>query len=247
MKKIALLAGTTILIAGNAAAEFEIKESRTASQEVTLELANTIRVGDVNSGEERTSHEVGVNYGAFEYWTTGFAIEIENEQGSSFDVGGIEWSNNFQIVGTPEDSEVESAFAMSIYSAFEFSLDGSKNIEFTVGPTFEYEAGATTFNANTLFYVPTGDADENVGLKYALGTMYSLNDAMALGIEAHGDFESIFEGSSEISDQEHFAGPAMNYEFELDNSEVEAKLGAFYGLTEASPTVGIAANLEFGF
>ena len=161
-------------------------------------------------------------------------------------MGGIEWSNNFQIVGSPEGAE-ETPFAMSIYSAFEFSLNGSKDIEFNVGPTFEYGSGAATFNANTLFYIPTGNDDEDVGLKYAVGTMYSLSEDLALGVEAHGDFESIFEGSSQISDQEHFAGPAMNYEFELDNSEVEAHLGAFYGLTDATPTVGIAANLEFEF
>ena len=246
MKKIAVLAGASLLIAGNAAADFEIESPRTASQEVSLELTNTIRVGDVSSSEERSEHEVGVNYGAFEYWTTGFAIGLENRQGQTFDVDSIEWSNNFQIFGSPEGEE-PSPFAVSLYSAFEFSLDGSTDIEFTVGPVFEYLAGPTTFSANTFFYIPTGSSDENVGLEYAVGTMYSLSDALALGVEAHGDFENIFEGSSDVSNQEHFAGPAINYEFELDNSEVEAKLGAFYGLTEATPTLGIAANLEFGF
>jgi opacity protein-like surface antigen len=245
MKKIALLAGTAILIAGNAAAEFEIEEPRTASQEVALELTNSIRVGDVSSGQTRSEHSVGVNYGAFEYWTTGFAIELENRQGDSFDLGGIEWSNNFQILGTPE-GEPESAFALSLYSSFEFSFDGSQDVEFNIGPAFEYNSGAVALRGNTFFNIPASD-DEEVGLQYALGTMYALSEDLELGVEAHGDFESIFKGSSDISEQEHFAGPAMNYEFVLDNSEVEAHFGAFYGLTDATPTVGIAANLEFGF
>ena len=245
MNKLIAIAGIAALTATNAFAEFEIKESRTASQEVALELTNSIRVGDVSSGEERSSHEVGVNYGAFEYWTTGFAVELENRQGDTFDVGGIEWSNNFQIVGTPE-GDPESPFAMSIYSAIEFSLDGSRDVEFAVGPTFEFISGATSFNANTFFQIPTGN-NENVSLAYALGTMYSLSDSLALGVEAHGEFDSVFEGSSDLSDQEHFAGPSVNYAFEVDDSEVEAHFGAFYGLTEATPTLGIAANLEFGF
>jgi hypothetical protein len=245
MKKTALLAGTAILIAGNAAADFEIEKPRTASQQVALELTNSIRVGDVNSGQTRSEHSVGVNYGAFEYWTTGFAIEVENRQGDTFDLGEIEWSNNFQIMGTPE-GEPESAFALSLYSSVNFSLDGSEDVAFKIGPAFEYKSGAASFNGNTFFHIPTSDNAE-VGLQYALGTMYSLSDALALGVEAHGDFDAIFKGTSDISDQEHFAGPAMNYEFDLDNSEVEAHFGAFYGLTDATPTVGIAANLEFGF
>ncbi|MEM7210933.1 MAG: hypothetical protein AAF479_03410 [Pseudomonadota bacterium] len=245
MKRTTLLAGAAMLIASSAAAEFEIEESRTASQKVSMELINSIRVGDVSSGQVRSSHEVGVHYGAVEGWSTGFAIELENRQGDTFDVGGIEWSNNFQIVGGPEDAP-ESPFAMSIYTAFEFNLDGSEDVEFKIGPTFEYLSGPATFNANTFFNIPASD-DENVSLQYAVGSMYALSDSFALGVEAHGEFESIFNGSSQTSDEEHFAGPAMDVEFEVDNAEVGAHFGAFYGLTDATPTVGIAANLEFGF
>ena len=243
MRKIATLAAVAILAAGNAAAEFEIKESRTASQEVAMELTNSIRVGDVSSGQMRSSHEVGVKYGAFESWTTGFAVELENRQGDTFDVGGIEWSNNFQIVGSREP---ESPFAMSIYSALELDLDGSEDVEFTIGPTFEFLSGPATFNANTFFNVPASN-DEKVSLQYALGTMYSLTDNFALGIEAHGEFEAIFDGASSTANEEHFAGPAMDFEFEVDDADVGAHFGAFYGLTDATPTLGIAANLEFGF
>ncbi len=186
-----------------------------------------------------------MNYGAFEYWTTGFAIELENRQGDTFDVGGIEWSNNFQILGSPE-GEPESAFALSLYSSFEFSFDGSQDVEFNIGPAFEYTSGEATFSGNTFFNIPASN-DEKVGLQYGFGSMYSLNDSLALGVEAHGEFEGIFEGSSNISEQEHFAGPALNYEVALDDQEVEAHFGAFYGLTDATPTVGLAANLEFGF
>lgn len=229
MKKFAALAGTAILIAGNAAAEFEIEGPRTASQQVAMELTNSIRVGDVSSGEVRSEHSIGVNYGAFEYWTTGFAIELENRQGDTFDVGGIEWSNNFQIIGSPE-GEIESPFALSLYSSLEFSFDGSQDVEFNVGPAFEYNSGSASFSGNTFFNIPASDGEE-VGLQYAFGTMYSLNESLALGVEAHGEFEGIFESSSDISQQEHFAGPAINYEFELDDQDVEAHFGAFYGLT----------------
>lgn len=246
MKK-SLIAGMAILVASNAAAEFEIEGARTASQQVAMELTNSIRVGDVSSGDVRSAHSVGVSYGAFQYWTTGFSVEIENTQGkdSSFDVNGIEWSNNFQIVGSPEGAPA-SPFAMSLYSAFEIDLTGGQDIDFKVGPVFEYATGATSLAANTFFDVPMQGAG-NTAFNYALGTMYSLNESVALGVEAHGEIESVFDGAPSVSDQEHFAGPAVDVAFEVDGQEIGAHFGAFYGLTDATPTLGIAANLEFGF
>lgn len=245
MKQITFLASAAILIATSAAAEFEIETPRTASQEVELELTNSIRVGDVNSGQVRSSHKFGVNYGAFQSWTVGFAVEVENRQGDSFDVDGIEWSNNFQIVGSPE-GEPTSMFALSIYSAFELDLDGSQDVEFRIGPAFEVLSGAASFTGNTFFNIPASD-DEKVSLQYALGTMYSVSDSLKVGLEAHGEVEQIFDGSSELSDQDHFAGPAVTYDFVLDGKDVGAHFGAFYGLTDATPTAGLAANLAFGF
>lgn len=210
-----------------------------------MELTNSIRIGGVGSGDLRSEHSAGVNYGAFQFWDTGFAVELENRQGDTFDVGAIEWSNNFQIVGSSE-GEALSPYAVSLYSAWNFNLDGSEDITFTVGPAVEVVSGAASFVSNTFFEVPIGE-DGATKFEYALGVMYDIGSGIEVGVEAHGEVEQVFDGAPTISEQEHFAGPAVDFDLEVDNSEVGFHLGAFIGLTDATPDVGVAANLELGF
>ncbi|MEL7470732.1 MAG: hypothetical protein AAFN27_19935 [Pseudomonadota bacterium] len=245
MNRTALIAAIAVLAYGPAFAEFEIEDARTASQQVEMEIVNSISVGSVRSGDIRSEHSFGVNYGAFRFWDTGFAVEIENRQGDTFDLGAIEWSNNFQIVGSGE-GETPSPYAVSLYSAWNFNLDGSEDITFTVGPVFEVVSGPTSVVTNTFFEIPIGE-DGATSFDYAMGVMYDVGSGLDVGVEIHGEIEQVFDGAPSVNDQEHFAGPALDYEFVVDDGEVDFHFGTFIGLTDATPDVGVAANLNLGF
>lgn len=245
MKKIAVLAVLGALIAAPASAQFKVEQARTASQQVELELTNSIRVGNVLSGTQRSAHRAKVNYGAFESLTLGFGIEVENRSQADSNVTGLIWSSNLQLLGSPL-GEPRSAYALSLYSEFSMETANQQRVDFLVGPVVEADAGGASSTINAFFDIPVKGGGQT-DFEYAMSSMYNFTPNLALGLELHGEVPQVFGGAPNVNSQEHFAGPAVDYQFEVDGSKVGAHLGAFYGLTDVSPDFGIAANLSFGF
>ncbi|MEM7060163.1 MAG: hypothetical protein AAF557_21485 [Pseudomonadota bacterium] len=247
MKYSALAFLGVLLATGPAFAGFEVEEPTTASQEVEMELVNTVRVGGVSLGDNVSEHEIGVSYGALEFFEIGIAFEIENERGETVSPGGFEIHSKLAIFGG-ETEPGGQLFDMAIYSEFSFNFDDDDDRTFAVGPIFGFNVDPVTIITNSFFVIPLADDTENTGFEYAVGAMYDVNDSVAVGFEAHGEVDSIFVGAPSLSDQEHYLGPAIQLSFEPEEDrEVGLRLGSFFGLTDATADLGLSANLELGF
>ena len=247
MKHVALAALGVAMATGSAFAGFEIEKATTASQQVELELNNSVRVGGVTMGSTVSEHEVEVNYGALEFFEIGLGFEIENIRGQGARTGGFEAHTKFAVFGS-EPGQPEQFFNMAIYSEFSFSFNDDDDREFSVGPILGFNFDPVHVTTNGFFVIPVGDSNLNTGFTYAVGAMYDVSDNFALGFEAHGEVPSVFAGAPPLSSQEHFIGPALSVKFEPeDDREVGLRLGSFFGLTSATPDVGVSANLELGF
>ena len=108
MRTTALTALGLLLATTPAHAGFEVISPTTASQEVEMELQNTVRVGGVVLGETLSEHEIGVNYGALQTWEVGIAFGIDNVRGQTPSVDppavalrddGLRWQAIYSTTG----------------------------------------------------------------------------------------------------------------------------------------------------
>lgn len=228
------------------AAAFELEEGTTEENSVEMEISNSVFLGDVDNGDDRSTHEVGVTWGLLHGWSTGLAFELTNEAGGEIAFEGVEWSNTIAILGGETERGPEG-LTLALFTAFEFEFEESDDVELTIGPAIGIELDPIELTVNPFVTVPLGGGSD-AGFTYALGAYYEVSDDLAVGIEAHGEIEDAFSNAPGLSQQEHFIGPAIAFEIEAEEDrEVEFRLGSFFGLTEATPTVGLSLNLELGF
>lgn len=247
MKKSALLALAAMLVAAPAYAQFEIEGATTASQEVEMELQNTLRVGGIAAGDPVSEHSVGVYYGALRSWRIGASFDLVNRRGEQIDLESFTMLSTVAILGGETSSQPE-VLDLAFVSEFNFGVGDQSQRDLAIGPAIGLNFDPLSILTNTFFIVPLSDGSDNVGVEYALGAMYAVSDSLEVGFEAHGEVPNAFNETPAIKRQEHFAGPAVAFTFEPEpDREVGVRLGSFFGLTPASPTVGVSANLELGF
>lgn len=255
-----LLAAAFATSTSVAYAEFEVEEPETKEGKIEVEWNNAIFLSDVADGDTRSSHEVEVSLGVIPGWKSGLSVEIENERGESPVVEGGEWNNLFVLIGketifdfsTPhpgavsdDEDEDEDGFSLALFAGFEVEGgDNGDEITFGTGPFFGYTNGPFSAVVNTAVEIPLG-GDGNTGFAYAASLLYALTDDVAAGVEFHGGIDDVFEDIPSLSDQEHYIGPVISAEFEVDERrELEVKLGGFFGLTDETPDFALAINLE---
>jgi len=228
-----------------AAAQFEIEKSTTASQQVTMELYNTVRVGDVSFGDAQTEHKIGVDYGAFTIWSVGLGVSFANDRGETVDFRSFDIESRWAILGG--ETGDAGGFSLAFFSGVEIAQDDDDS-ELTLGPAFGYDAGALSVLGNTFAVIPLGGGDNDTGFEYAGQVFYDVGSNVALGVQAYGEVPNVLSDTPAAKRQEHFAGPAVSFSFEPEpGREVDVNLGAFIGLTDAAPTAAASINLELGF
>jgi len=248
MKRISALAtAAALLLASPAFAQFQIESSTTASQQVELELLNTIRTGSFAAGTDRSAHEAGVNWGALKFWNAGLSVLIVNPRGGSPTVDGVRWTSTVAIFGGEAGPGI-NGMSLALYMDVLLDLGTPEQHVLTIGPALGGDFAPLEVALNTFATIPLSGANRDVGFRYAAGAMYDVSHSVALGMEAHGEIPRVFDNRPSFSRQEHVLGPALRLRLEPENSRgADLRLGSFFGLTSAAPTVGLSANLELDF
>lgn len=239
------------------AAVFEVIHPEVDKGEVEIEVLNGIGISNVEDGDERSAHEFAVGYGLADFWKFTVAVEVANPRGESAEVEGFELENLFILPlfnGTDRKDEKEAAadgdddhhskFTLGFYTALEIPREGGISeggIEF--GPVFETAIGPFEWVGNLLVEAPFSEGDP--GLAYASQISFPVNDSISVGVENFGAFEGLF-GDSE--GEEHFAGPAVYFEYELPNGHVlEPRAAVLFGLNEDASDAVLSFNIEYKF
>lgn len=247
MKKTLTTAAMLSLFAAPAWAEFEIREANTEENSVTLESVNTVFFGDVED-QIRSSHEVRIGWGVvhgygFEF---GFEFDTGNPDDDNSNFLGLQLVNTIALIGQ-EGFSTSDSFALALIAGFEVDFAESSDIALTIGPAMEADLGGVDVSSNTFLEIPLGGG-EDIAFSYALGGYYDVSDGVAVGLEAHGEVESVFDDTPSLSDQEHFIGPAVAFDFDVsEEQEIGMRVGSFFGLTDETPTVGLSVNFELEF
>ncbi len=244
MKKTYLLATMVAVLPGLALADFEIKDAQTEENAVEFEIENTIFVGGVNSGDAQSQHEIGLSWGVLNPWTTSVSFEIEKEKDGQIGLEGLEWSNTFGLVGG--EASVSDELEVAIYTSFEFAFDSAEDVSLTIGPAVEYQVGSVELGLNTFVQIPL-DGGDDAGFIYAIGAATEIAKGISFGLEAHGEIAEAFSNAADFDQQTHFMGPVVEIQSEEGEQDAEIRLGVFAGLTDATPSVAVSANVGFGF
>jgi hypothetical protein len=244
MKNTYILAAMVAAVPGLAFAGFEIESATTEENAVEFEIENTVFVGDVNSGDTVSEHEVGLSWGVLNPWTTSISFEFETEKGDSISLDGLEWSNTFGLVGG--EASVSDELAVALYTSLSFEFDSAEDVSLTIGPAIEYQAGSVELGVNTFVQIPL-DGGDDAGFVYAIGASTEVSEGIEVGLEAHGEIDEAFSNAADFDQQEHFMGPVVEIEAADGEQEAEIRLGIFAGLTDAAPSVAVSANVGFGF
>ena len=233
---------------------FEVIHPDVEQGEIELEFLNSI-FPDVDEGE-RSVHELAIGYGFADFWKTTFAIELANPVGEAFEVEAFEIENLLILFGghdhEGEEGDVEEAHGLDgvtlgVYGALEIPNEGGLDEgAFAVGPVVGFGVGPVEVIGNLFAEIPFENGVD-AGLAYATSAMIGLGDSpFSIGVEAHGEIEEAFGDAPDADEQEHFFGPALGFEAELDKDrKLEARLAFLAGLTEASPDLAVSFNVEF--
>lgn len=243
MRKI-ILAAAIVALPGIASAGFEIEDATTEENAVEFEIENTIFFGDVDTGDTLSEHEIGLSWGVLNPWTTSISFEFEVEQGETIGLDGMEWSNTFGLVGG--EASVSDELAVALYTSLAFEFDSAEDVSLTIGPAVEYGVGNVELGLNTFVQIPL-DGGDDAGFVYAIGASTEVSPGIDVGLEAHGEIAEAFTNAADFDQQEHFLGPVIEIEAEEGDQAAEIRLGVFAGLTDATPSVAVSANVGLGF
>ena len=258
----ASLAASIATAPAHAGGIFEIIHPEVEEGKAEFEILNTVILGDVAAGEERSVHELAFGFGITDDWKAVLAFEIANARGDAPVVEAIEIGNVFLLYGGhgPEDDHGHgkhdddkheggdhSGFTFGLYAGAELPTESGAKPSFAFGPIGEAGIGPVTFLGNILIEVPT--SSETPGLSYAVGASVPLGSGFAVGVEAYGGFEELFgQNTPSLAMQEHYAGPAVYAAFETaDGLTLEPRAALLFGLTDASADMALSVNLELKF
>jgi hypothetical protein len=109
------------------------------------------------------------------------------------------------------------------------------------GPLVQFGDDKRSLTFNTLFEQTFGrNRQEGIAFTYAIGLKQEVREGVAIGIESHGSIPDLGDAPG-IDFQEHRIGPVVFFEpkpLGLPKShKLAIEIGAFAGLTEATPDV----------
>ena len=258
-----LLSTASINLAHAQAGIFEVVHPDVSKGQIELEFLNGIGLNNVEDGDERSVHEFAVAYGITDYWKFTAAFEVANPRGESAEVEAIELEN---LIILPffggghdhekkhdhdrekgveiDDDDDHGGFTLGFFTALEIPTEGGISeggIEF--GPVWEAEIGKVEWVGNLLVEAPFSEGDP--GIAYASQLVLPVSDHIGIGVENYGEFEGAFGSGGE---DEHFAGPAVYFDFELENGHVlEPRAAVLFNLSESPTNAVFSFNLEYKF
>ena len=258
------------LSSGTASAQiFEIIHPDVDKGGFEFESLNGVTLGSVETGEERSAHEIALGYAPLSFWKTTFAVEIANPEDEDGEYEGFEWENVLLFPfgshwngqgdahghGHGHDHDDEAAFglaALGLFFALEVPNDGgidSGAAEF--GPLVEFNLGPVNSIINLFVEYPFED-EEDPGLAYGVSAAVPVGEvgpvAFDVGAEAHGGFDGAFGDAVPSDENTHVIGPALYSEVDIGRDRVlEPRVAALFGLTDGSPDAVLSFNIELKF
>lgn len=228
-----------------------------------LEFLGGVRLDDVDTGDEAGVYEAAIGYAPTDRLKLKLAFEIADPEGDVPEVEAVEIEALFLFYGAGHDdghgghdhddhgAATWGLQAAGLYTVLEIPIEGGLDEgAFVFGPTVEWGLGRSSLIGNLFLGVPFSNGADPA-LSYAAQWSIPVGEGRgaeyALGVEAHGEIEEIFDGGK-VSEGTHFFGPSIYASFDVGRDRViEPRLGVFAGLGPNSPDAVASLNIEVKF
>lgn len=176
-------------------------------------------------------------------WTN-FTIEVTTGFGDNFEMGlylftAISPDGTYQYLGNqlrprvtvPESWSWPFGASLSLELGF-FRPDKESDYAWQgeIRPIIDKTIGNWYFSFNPNLEFALTEGDNSVGIAPQFKAMYTINNAVGLGLEYYG-FVGTFGNILQAQDQEHLIGPVFDL---LTDPDMELNIGFLFGLTDNS-------------
>ncbi len=187
-------------------------------------------------------HEFEFEYGVTDWWATSLTNSLVKNVGEDLKYNVIGWENTFEFT---EKGRYWLDTGVHIELELDDENDQADQVEIRF--LFRKEISDTEHILNFNFEQQFGSqADESLELEYIWRTKVRLDEHTEVGFEAFGALGEV-KSFEPLQEQQHILGPALYYEFDLGEVEVESHLVWLFGLTEGSAANTFRWQLEFEF
>lgn len=189
-----------------------------------------------NADRIRHSFEFSTSYAFTDRFKAGSKLGFDTPVGDStqLSVVGVE--------GQVYLGKIAPAISLGWFTGLDVGVHRDETNTVVFGPLIKFGDDALSLTLNPLLEQTFGrNRDDGIAFAYAVGLKGALREGLALGIEAHGSIPDI--GNAPGTDfQEHRIGPVIYIDrevsparFGLGARKLSLEIGAFAGLTEATP------------
>src|SRR5262245_32957038 len=219
---------------------FDVKQLDIEQGARELGSDNTVQGGVRLRDDNRSAHELSLDYGVSNAWRLSGVLKLENPIEEDFRVARVSVENIWVFRPVPKQGGV----GLGWFTSVEASTDAASTNASQFGPIIQVERDKASFTANPFFEKTFGrNRVEGLALNYAWNVKYKLNDNLSVGVEGFGVIESLGEHQP-FDEQQHRVGPALFTTVKLsEDFSITPDIGLYFGLTEATPSLTLKVNV----
>ena len=234
------IGGTLLLPATALAQTFDVKQLDVTGGALEAASDNTVQGGIRRRDDNRSAHDLSLDYGVSNAWRFSGLIKLENPLDEDFRLAKSAVENIWVFRPVPK----EGGLGLGWFTSVEVATDRASTNESQFGPIVTLKDDKLAFTANPFFEKTFGrNRVEGIALNYGWNVKYTLNDTLAIGVEGFGLIENLGDPAS-LAEQQHRLGPALFATIKLsEHLTITPDVGLFIGLTEATPSLTLKLNV----
>ena len=234
------VAAAAVLPAPGLAQTFDVKQLDIEKGALELSLDNSVQGGVRRRDDNRSAHDLSLDYGVSDYWRLSGVLKLENPVNEDFRLARTSVENIWVFRRVPK----EGGIGFGWFTSVEVSTDPETTNSSQFGPIIQVQRDNASFTANPFFEKTFGrNRVEGIALNYGWNAKLKLNDSLSVGVEGFGLIESLGEHQP-LAERQHRVGPALFTTLKLaENLTITPDIGLYFGLTEATPSLTLKLNV----
>jgi hypothetical protein len=242
MKKSVIALTICGLMSGPSASAgtFEVKTPDVTQGQTSFSWNSAAQDGfPVNADRNRFSTEFDLGYSPLSWLFVGAKLNLDQAVDEHWKVStaGAELQVRF--------GPAKPGFDYGWYAGVDVATNSQETNTLTFGPILQFGDDKLSLTLNPFLQKTFGDnRDDGIAFSYGAMVKREIRQGLAFGIEAYGTIPDV-GGGTPVAFQEHRVGPVVYFERDVgrphtkggEQPKATLDIGAYFGLTEATPDV----------
>ena len=222
---------------------FDVKQLDVAKGSFDINFDSTVQRGlPPGGGFDRSSHELGANYGLTDWWRISALLNISNPPDAGVRIATAALENIFVLKPISEKADRDAGLGWFAY--VEVATEQTSTNAAIFGPILGAKIDRLSLTANPFLKQTFGrNHIDGIAFTYAWQAKLEVTKTISIGVEGFGAIDNI-GNAPRLSEQEHRIGPVLFTEWNLGNGvTLNPDFGVFFGLTNGSPDLAVKVNV----